>query len=71
VTVEIGVELSALFREAKASNGIVVRPAPVLRASIAEGGEVDMQPHADLLCDMHGLLWALVDLNVIDEETEK
>lgn len=71
MTAEIGIELSALIREAEASNGIVVRPAPVLRASIADGGEVDMRAHADRLCDMHGLLKALVDLNVIDEESER
>ncbi|WP_316225201.1 MULTISPECIES: hypothetical protein [unclassified Bradyrhizobium] len=71
MTTEIGIELSALIREAEASNGIVVRPAPVSRASVAEGAEADMQPHANLLCDMHALLKALADLNVIDEESEK
>jgi tetratricopeptide (TPR) repeat protein len=71
IAAELGVELSALIREAKASNGIVVRPAPVPRTGLSESGEADMQPHADHLCDMHGLLKALVDLNAIDEETEK
>ncbi|MGJ5134358.1 HTH domain-containing protein [Bradyrhizobium oligotrophicum] len=67
---EIGVELSALLREAKALNGIVIRSAPVPRIGLS-GEEADIQPHADHLCDMHGLLKALVDLNAIDEEKEK
>jgi tetratricopeptide (TPR) repeat protein len=71
LSAEIGVELSALIREAKTANGIVVRPAPVHRIGLPANGDADMQPHADHLCDMHGLLRALVDLNVIDEEKEK
>lgn len=67
---EIGVELSALIREAQATKGIVVRPAPVNRARISEDGVADMGAYSDYLCDMHGLLKAITELNAIDEETE-
>ncbi|MGY4426343.1 hypothetical protein ACVWY2_008792 [Bradyrhizobium sp. JR6.1] len=67
---EVGVELSALIREAKATKGIVIRPAPVSRARISEDGVADMSAQSDYLCDMHGLLKAITELNAIDEEAE-
>ncbi|KRP89212.1 hypothetical protein AOQ73_26690 [Bradyrhizobium pachyrhizi] len=67
---EVGVELSALIREAQVTKGIVVRPAPVNRARISDDGVADMGAHSDYLCDMHGLLKAITELNAIDEETE-
>ena len=71
VSTEIGIELSALLREAEAANGIVIRPAPVHRIGLDKRGDADMARYSHRLCDMHGLLKALADLNVIDEETEK
>jgi tetratricopeptide (TPR) repeat protein len=71
LSAEVGIELSALVREAKASNGVVVRPAPVARIGLQDSGEADMSGYNDVLCDMYGLLKALADLNAIDEETEK
>jgi hypothetical protein len=68
---EVGVELSALIREATTANGVVTRPAPVNRIGLEDRGEADMSGYSDRLCDMHGLLKALVDLNAVDEETEK
>jgi hypothetical protein len=68
---EVGIELSALLREAEAANGIVIRPAPVHRIGVEERGDADMTAYSHRLCDMHELLKTLVDLNVIDEETEK
>ncbi|NOJ41056.1 HTH domain-containing protein [Bradyrhizobium australiense] len=67
---EVGVELSALIREANAATGVVIRPAPVNRANVSDPGVVDMSAHSDHLCDMHGLLKAMVDLNAVDEEKE-
>ena len=60
-----------MLREAKSANGVVVRSAPVNRIGPDERGEADMTGYNDFLCDMHGLLKALVDLNAVDEETEK
>ncbi|WP_334396230.1 HTH domain-containing protein [Bradyrhizobium sp. AZCC 2289] len=71
LSTEVGIELSALLREAKTANGLVVRSAPVNRIGLDERGEADMTGYSERLCDMHGLLKALVDLNAIDEETEK
>jgi pimeloyl-ACP methyl ester carboxylesterase/tetratricopeptide (TPR) repeat protein len=70
LSTEVGIELSALIREAKAAGGLVIRPAPVNRLGLDDRGEADMSSYYDRLCDMHGLLKALVDLNAIDEETE-
>jgi hypothetical protein len=64
-------QLSALLREAEAANGIVIRPAPVHRIGPDKRGDADMARYGHRLCDMHGLLKALADLNVIDEETVK
>ncbi|SED26092.1 hypothetical protein SAMN05519104_3164 [Rhizobiales bacterium GAS188] len=66
----IGIELAALLREAQATNGIVIRSAPVKRIG-ADDNNVDMSAYQGQLCDMHGLLKALVELNAVDEETEK
>jgi tetratricopeptide (TPR) repeat protein len=71
LSTEVGAELSALIREAKIVNGVVVRPAPVHRIGFEDRGEVDMSAYSDRLCDMHGLLQTLVEMNAIDEETEK
>lgn len=71
VSTEIGIELSALLREAETANGIVIRPAPVHRIGLDKRGDADMAKYSHRLCDMHGLLKAFADLNVIDEETEK
>jgi hypothetical protein len=67
---EIGVELATLLREAKATNGVVIRPAPVHKLGLEERAEADMNTHASCLCDMHGLLKRLTELNVVDEEAE-
>ncbi|WIG52198.1 MAG: hypothetical protein OJF48_003116 [Afipia sp.] len=71
LSTEVGVELSALICEARAIGGIVIRSAPVHQIGQGEQADADMAPYADVLCDMHGLLKALSDLNVLDEETEK
>lgn len=71
LSAEIGVELSALLREAKAADGIVIRPAPIARVGLAETGDADMSAHEDRLSDMHSLLKVLADQNAIDEEAEK
>jgi pimeloyl-ACP methyl ester carboxylesterase len=71
LSTEVGIELSALIREAKIVNGVVIRPAPVSRIGLEDRAEADMSAYSEHLCDMHGLLKVLVDLNAIDEETEK
>jgi hypothetical protein len=69
LTNEIGIELSALIREAQARDGIVLRPAPVHRLGL-EGRDADMSACADRLCDMHTLLGFLAEQNVIDQSAE-
>ncbi len=71
LSAEIGVELAALLREAQATNGIVIRPAPVNKLGLEEQAEADMSAHATCLCDMHGLLKTLAEFNVLDEEAER
>jgi tetratricopeptide (TPR) repeat protein len=71
LSAEVGVELAALLSEAKSANGIVIRPAPVHRIGLEEPADADLTNYSDHLCDMHGLLKALTDLNAVDEETEK
>ncbi|WP_316168649.1 MULTISPECIES: hypothetical protein [unclassified Bradyrhizobium] len=71
LSIEVGAELGALIREAKSTDGVVVRSAPVNRIGLHESGEADLSGYRDQLCDMHGLLKALTEMNVIDEETEK
>jgi len=70
LSAEIGVELGALLREAKTTNGVVIRSAPIHKLGLEERAETDMSAHANNLCDMHGLLKALTDLNVLDQEAE-
>ncbi len=70
LSAEIGIELAALLREAQATNGVVIRPAPVNKLGLEERAEADTSAYAACLCDMHGLLKALADLNVLDEEAE-
>jgi len=70
LSAEIGVELAALLREAQTTNGVVIRPAPVNKLGLEERAEADMSAYAACLCDMHGLLKALADLNVLDEDAE-
>jgi pimeloyl-ACP methyl ester carboxylesterase len=67
---DIGVELAALLRAADAANGIVVRPAPVHRLRSEEREDADISPYATRLADMHAVLRALSDANVIDESSE-
>lgn len=70
LSTEMGVELAALLREADKTKGVVVRPAPIRKASLEEHADADASAHAAHLCDMHHLLKALADLNALDEETE-
>ncbi|MFH0298429.1 hypothetical protein AAFX91_14535, partial [Bradyrhizobium sp. 31Argb] len=70
LSTEIGVELAALLREAEATKGVVIRPAPVNKLGLEERTEADMSLHASRLCDMHGLLKELSELNVLDQEAE-
>lgn len=70
LSAEIGIELAALLREAQVTNGVVIRPAPVNKLGLDERAEANVSAYAAYLCDMHGLLKALVDLNVLDEEAE-
>jgi hypothetical protein len=69
LTNEIGIELSALIREASARNGIVLRPAPVHQLGI-EGRDADMSPYAEQLADVHSLLAVLSEQNAINEGSE-
>lgn len=71
VSSEIGAELAALLREAQARNGVVIRPAPINKLGLEERAEADVSAYASCLCDMHGLLKALANLNVLDEEAEE
>lgn len=70
LSTEVGVELSALIREAQATSGVVIRPAPVMRIGLSQPSEVDLAAYDGQLCDMRSLLKVLVELNAIDEETE-
>lgn len=66
---EIGIELSALIREAQARDGIVLRPAPVHRLGL-EGRDADLSAYADRLCDMHALLAFMAEQNAVDQSSE-
>lgn len=68
---EVGIELGALIHEAKRAKGVVIRPAPVNRVSLGDNGPADMSEHEAVLCDMHGLLKVMIELNAIDEEKER
>jgi hypothetical protein len=69
LTNEIGTELSALIREARARDGIVLRPAPVHRLGL-EGRDADLSAYSDRLCDMHALLAFMAEKNVVDQSSE-
>ena len=69
LTSEVGIELSALIREAQARDGILLRPAPVHRLGL-EGRDADMSAYADRLSDMHALLAFLVEQNAVDQLAE-
>ncbi len=67
---EIGVDLASLLTGAELNNGIVVRPAPVLRLGFDGQREADMTTHSSRLSDMKALLQALRDLGAVDQATE-
>ena len=67
---EIGVDLASFLTAAELNNGIVVRPAPVLRLGLDEQREADMTAHSTRLSDMNTLLKALRDLGAVDQATE-
>jgi hypothetical protein len=67
---EIGVDLASLLTAAELNNGIVVRPAPVLRLGFEGQREADMTAHSGRLADMHSLLKALLDLGAVDQARE-
>jgi hypothetical protein len=67
---EIGVELASMLAAADLNNGIVVRPAPVLRLGFDGQREADMTTHSSRLSDMKALLQALRDLGAVDQATE-
>lgn len=60
-----------MIHEAKHAKGVVIRPAPVNRVGLADNGPADMSAHEAVLCDMHGLLKVMIELNAIDEEKER
>ena len=68
---DVGIELGALIHEAERTKGVVVCPAPVSRVRLDDSGPADMSEHEAYLCDMHGLLKALIEFNTIDEEKER
>jgi tetratricopeptide (TPR) repeat protein len=70
LSAEIGTEMAALIREADATKGVVIRPAPINKVGLEEHAEADMNSHAAQLCDTHGLLKTLCELNVVDQESE-
>jgi hypothetical protein len=70
LSAEIGIELAALLREAEATKGVVIRSSPVRRLG-GDDREADLSAYQNHLCDMHGLLKTLADLNAVDESTEK
>ena len=67
---EIGVDLASLLAAAELNNGIVVRPAPVLRLGFDAQREADMGPYSSRLSDMRALLRTLRDLGAVDQATE-
>src|SRR5690606_38947992 len=67
---EIGPDLAALIRAAQASDGVVLRPAPVHRPGL-DMQDADMSAHMGRLTDMHALLDALVQLGVLDQTAEE
>jgi hypothetical protein len=70
LSAEIGIELAALLREAETTRGVVIRSSPVRRLG-GDDREADLSAYQNYLCDMHELLKTLVDLNAVDESTEK
>jgi hypothetical protein len=67
---EIGIDLASLLAAADLNNGIVVRPAPVLKLGFNGQREADMSPYSGRLSDMHALLQSLRDLGAVDQATE-
>jgi hypothetical protein len=67
---EIGADLASLLTAAELNNGIVVRPAPVLRLGFEGQREADMTAHSGRLADMHSPLKALLDLGAVDRARE-
>ena len=67
---EVGDELAGLLRVAEATNGIVLRPAPVHKPGILNQ-DADVSPHAQRLADMHSLLKVLQDNGLTDQSTEE
>lgn len=67
---EIGPDLAALLRAAKAANGAVVRPAPVKRLGLEEEGDADLSAYGGILTDMHRVLASLVSRGAVDQATE-
>ncbi len=67
---EIGPDLAALLRAAKAANGVVVRPAPVKRLGLEDDRDADLSAYADTLTDTRALLTSLVSRGIVDQATE-
>jgi hypothetical protein len=67
---EIGPDLAALLRAAKAANGVVVRPAPVKRPGLDEERDADLTAYCDVLTDTQTVLASLVSRGAVDQATE-
>jgi SMEK domain len=70
LTRAVGIDLSSLLEAARASGGIVVRPAPVMKLG-SQGQELaDLSAYSDCLCDTSMILSVLKDAGVLDEAAE-
>lgn len=70
LTKAVGVDLSSLLNAARATSGIVVRPAPVMTLGSNARETADLSAYADYLCDTPSLLAVLKDLGVVNEKEE-
>ena len=67
---EIGAELAGLIRAAQTNEGILVRPAPVLRLGFEGKREADVSAYASVLTDTHTLLRVVREAGALDQATE-
>lgn len=71
LAVDVGADLAGLLRSAEATNGVVIRPAPVKRLGIDEERLADMSAFSHRLADTHALLKALRSAGAVDQRRDE
>ena len=70
LSTEVGLEIAAFMRAAKAAGGIVLRPAPFHRPGLDQI-PANVDGWTDVLADMHALVSVLSDLGAVDQKLEE